>query len=151
MYVGGLYICRPASPTEGCDWHMAKEETSAKVIVVANRPRFFRELLYRALTTASEAFQVLELTDESELGKALRNLPADWVILTSEEEAKLPAAAESLLAARPALSAVAVSPDGARVEVIAAGTHGRTRQDYQNISLAQLIAVLAAGPQPANS
>lgn len=129
---------------------MAKEEIGAKVIVVANRPRFFRELLYRALTTASETFQVLELADESELGKTLRNQPADWVILTSEE-AKLPAAAESLLAAQPALSAVAVSPDGARVEVIAAGKHGRTRQDYQNISLAQLIAVLAAEPQPANS
>lgn len=127
---------------------MARKETSAKVIVVANRPRFFRELLYRALTAAPDGFQVFELTDESQLAKTLKHHQADWVIVTSEET-NLPAAAESLLAAQPALSAVAVSPDGAHVEVIAAGKGGRTRQDYQNISLAQLIAVLAADLYPA--
>jgi hypothetical protein len=123
---------------------MAREEKSATVIIVANRPRFYRELLYRALATAPKAFQVFELTDESRLAKAIKDRQADWVIVTSDEDAGLPAAAESLLAAQPALAAIAVSPDGARVEVISAGTNGRTRQDYQNISLAQLIAVLAA-------
>src|SRR5690606_31875452 len=125
----------------------------AKVIVVANHPRFFRELLYRALATASEAFHVMEIADESQLAKSLKGQQADWVIVTSEEGASLSSAAESLLAAQPSLSAVAVSPDGARVEVIAAnaGKGERTRQDYWNISLAQLIAVLATPPRTANT
>ncbi len=132
---------------------MGRKEQGAKVIVVANRPRFFRELLYRALATASEAFHVMEIADESQLVKSLKGQQADWVIVTSEEGSSLPTAAESLLASQPTLSAVAVSPDGARVEVIAANADKgeRTRQDYQNISLAQLIAVLAAPPRAANT
>ncbi len=120
------------------------------MIVVANRPRFFRELLYRALATASETFQVLEITDEGQLSKTLKGQQADWLIVTSDDDAGLPSAAQSLLAAQPALSAVAVSPDGARIAVHAAGKDGRTRQDYHNISFAQLIAVLA-NPHPVGS
>lgn len=95
----------------------------------------------------------MEIADESQLVKSLKGQQADWVIVTSEEGSSLPTAAESLLASQPTLSAVAVSPDGARVEVIAANADKgeRTRQDYQNISLAQLIAVLAAPPRAANT
>lgn len=130
---------------------MRGNEMRSTVIVIANRPRFFRELLYRALATASEAFQVLEVTDEGQLAKTLKGKQADWLIVTSEEGTDLPSAAEALLAAQPQLSAVAVSSDGARVGVHTASEHGRIRQDYSNISLAQLIAVLAATPQPVRS
>ncbi len=130
---------------------MPSDKVGSTVIIVANHPRFFRELLYRALATAPEDFNVMEIADEGQLAKSVKGQQADWIIVTSEESKSLPSAAESLLATQPALSAVGVSADGARVEVHTTGKEGRTRQDYHNISLAQLISVLAAHPHPASS
>jgi hypothetical protein len=124
---------------------MRNNITNNLVIVVANRPRIFRELLYRALSS-TERFEVLEIANEHELGRTLRQAKADWLIVTSEDDGSLPNQAQSALAAQPPLSAVAVSPDGSQLEVLTAGKQERTRQVYQNISLAELVSVLSTAP-----
>jgi hypothetical protein len=130
---------------------MGKSETKSNVIVVANRPRIFRELLHLALTTALERFTVFEVSAETELGKALKVISADWVIVTCADDHSLPSQAQAALNAQPALSAIAVSPDGSQVEVMASGTGGRSRRVHHNISLAELVSVLSQTPQPVAS
>jgi hypothetical protein len=124
---------------------MHNNATKHLLIVVANRPRIFRELLFRALTSA-DRFEVLEVANEHELGRTLRGAKANWLIVTTEDDGSLPAQAQAALAAQPPLSAVAVSPDGSQLEVLTAGKEERTRQVYQNISLAELVAVLSTAP-----
>ncbi|HXF63160.1 MAG TPA: hypothetical protein VNK95_16155 [Caldilineaceae bacterium] len=130
---------------------MRTNETKPTVIVVANRPRIFRELLHRALADSSERFQVLEVGLESDLSKTLRAIKADWLIVTTDDDHTLSNQVQSVLNAQPSLSAVAVSPDGNRVEVLEASRSGRARRVYHNISLAELVSVLSTTPYAVTS
>jgi hypothetical protein len=125
------------------------EQTSVGgiVIMVASRPRIFRELLTRALKSASNAFHVLEVTAENELLRLLRQQPAQWLIVSAAEDGTLPATAQAALSNRPGLGALAVSPDGSRIQLVAPGDRDRSQRTYENISLDELISVLSTAPQ----
>lgn len=130
---------------------MRTNETKPTVIVVANRPRIFRELLHRALADSSERFQVLEVGAEAELAKTLKTIKADWLIVSTDDDHTLSNQTQSVLNAQPSLSAVAVSPDGNRIEVLEASRSGRARRVYHNISLAELVSVLSTTPYAVTS
>jgi hypothetical protein len=128
------------------------QTTGSKItIVVANRPRIFRELLHHALATSSDQFEVRAVNAEPDILKTVRNLPAHWLIVTSDDNHNLPTAAQSLLNSQSDLSLIAVSQDGSRLEVLAAGPDGRDRHVYHNISLAQLVSVLSTTHHPVTS
>jgi hypothetical protein len=130
---------------------MQTNESKPITIVVANRPRIFRELLYHALATSSDQFEVQAVSADPEIAKAVRSLGAQWLIVTSDDNHSLPPPTQSLLNSLPGLSLIAMSQDGSRLEVLAAGPEGRQHRVYNNISLAHLVSVLSTMHHPITS
>ena len=86
-------------------------------IILANRPRLFRELLQHALTTASAQFRVVEVTDSSPSPATLRQ--ADWLVVDEE----LAGEADNWTASHPHLGILALESRGSRARVLAPATY----------------------------
>lgn len=81
-------------------------------IVIANRPRLFRELLQHALKTASANFRVVEATDTMPAASTLNN--ANWLIVDDEAAAE----ARTIADAHPSLGILSLDSRGSRARIL---------------------------------
>ena|SRR6188472_3345658 len=107
-------------------------------IILANRPRLFRELLQHALKTQSTTFRVVEAVDAPPSPSLLRG--ADWLIV-DEESAK---DATKWAVNSPHLGIVALEGRGNSARIIASA--GNSASISSVPTLAELFSLLA---QPA--
>jgi hypothetical protein len=105
-------------------------------VVLANRPRLFRELLHHALKTDPAGFHVIEAADGIPAASALRD--AHWLIV---DEDMLPTTKE-LTKSLQGLGVLAVDGRGGRVKLITpAPSQGQRLSDAPTLS--QLIQLLS--------
>jgi hypothetical protein len=88
--------------------------TTPITVVLANRPRLFRELLRHALNTASSRFRVVEAANAMPSPALLGE--ADWVVVDEESSSEI----TQLTAAHPHLNILALESRGSRAHVLAA-------------------------------
>jgi hypothetical protein len=111
-------------------------------VVLANRPRLFRELLQHALNTASSRFRVVEATDalsssSSSRDEVLRD--ATWLIVDEETATD----AEKLAPTYPNLSILALDGRGSRARVLAGTEHGGQQSLSEVPTLSTLFDLLS--------
>jgi hypothetical protein len=103
---------------------MTMSSQSTVTVVLANRPRLFRELLQHALNTASSRFRVIEATDALPSASTTRNAllhEADWLVVDEEAAAE----AGKLTMTNPKLKILSLDGRGSRARVLAtANTSG---------------------------
>jgi hypothetical protein len=104
-------------------------------VVLANRPRLFRELLQHALKTQSTMYHVVEAVDAPPSPQLLSS--ADWLIV-DEEAAK---EATKWTAEKPQLGIIALDGRGSSARIVAAGSGGVTLSSVP--TLAELLSVLS--------
>lgn len=81
-------------------------------VVLANRPRLFRELLHHALNTASPRLEVVEAADAMPSSSVLRD--ADWLIVDEETTSQ----AAKLASSNRHLGILALDSRGSRARLI---------------------------------
>ncbi len=112
-------------------------------IVLANRPRLFRELLQHALAhhTAQQVgtFDVVEVTDSVPTAAQLQNV--DWLIVDEETAA----AAARVATAQPTVKVLALEGRGTRVKVLEDGRSSEWQVLSSAPSLDDLVGILATG------
>jgi hypothetical protein len=109
-------------------------------VVLANRPRLFRELLQHALNTASPQFRVIETADVVPSPSLLRE--ADWVVVDEESVTS----AEKLAATHPHLGILVLEGRGSRALVLSPG-EGPNWQTLPDVpTLAYLFSLLSHVP-----
>jgi hypothetical protein len=114
--------------------------TTTITVVLANRPRLFRELLQHALNTQSQQFQVIEATDSTPSPSVLSE--ADWVVV--DEEAVTDAS--RMAAAHPYLGILALEGRGSRARILAPAAHTGWQQSSDVPTLANLFEMLSQVP-----
>lgn len=87
--------------------------TTPITVVLANRPRLFRELLLHALHTESSQFRVVEVADAMPSPSQLHD--ADWLIVDEGSATE----AAKLVATYPHLGVLALERSGIRARVLA--------------------------------
>lgn len=110
-------------------------------IILADVPRFLREIFKRTFEQASGLWVVGEVADPSRLSSAIEQTGAQWVVVSLPPDGKMPAVVESLLAAYPSLRVLAVANDGSQIKMRWVEPHEQT---LESLSLDELIAVLLA-------
>ena len=80
-------------------------------VLIANRPRLMRELMIETISDEPDIHIVGEVTDESDLARAIERTQPDFVIVALEKHNRLPAACHSILRAYPRLKVIAIAPD----------------------------------------
>jgi hypothetical protein len=110
-------------------------------IILANRPRLFRELLHHALATASPKFEVVEANDLTAASNLIKD--ADWLIVDEEATDNL----HNLMRVYPNLAILALDGRGSRARLLAprSSTHEESgEQAIRDVpTLAQLLELLA--------
>jgi DNA-binding NarL/FixJ family response regulator len=114
--------------------------TTTITVVLANRPRLFRELLQHALNTESARFRVIEATDGTPTPAVLGE--ADWVVVDEESAAE----AAKMAAAHPHLGILALEGRGSRARVLAPAAHANWQQASDVPTLAILFDLLSQVP-----
>ena len=111
-------------------------QTTPVTIVLANRPRLFRELLQHALNTASPQFKVVEAADAMPSPATLRDV--DWLIVDEDQATE----AAKLAASHPKLGILALEGRGISARVVAPvdATH---QSMFEVPTLAQLFGLLS--------
>jgi DNA-binding NarL/FixJ family response regulator len=113
---------------------------SSVTIVLANRPRLFRELLQHALNTASPQFHVVEAADAMPSHATLQN--ADWLIVDEESAT----AGESFSADHPHLGILVLDGRGSRARILAPAPEALSQPLSEVPTLSQLFELLAHEP-----
>jgi DNA-binding NarL/FixJ family response regulator len=108
-------------------------------IILADVPRFLREMLRRALAHAPGLWVVGEIADLGRLSSAIEQTGAQWVIVSLPQDGKMPEATESLLAVHPSVRFLAVTTDGSQIKLKWTESHEQTLDD---LSLDELIELL---------
>jgi hypothetical protein len=115
--------------------------TSPITVILANRPRLFRELLQHALNTASPRFHVVEAGDAVPAPALLDE--ADWIVV-DEDSAE---AVAELPANHPHLGILALEGRGSRARVIApASKADEWQQQSAVLTLSTLFELLSEAP-----
>ncbi len=119
--------------------------TTPITIVLANRPRLFRELLLHALQTESSQFRVVEVTDAMPSPALLRD--ANWLLVDEGSATE----AAKLAATYPHLGILALEGSGIRARVLVP----KALANHQFLStiptLSQLFNLLSQEPTFENS
>jgi hypothetical protein len=110
---------------------------SSVTVVLANRPRLFRELLQHALSTGSPQFRVVEAADSLPTRAILQE--ADWLIV--DEEAATEAA--KLSANYPNLNILALGGRGGSARVLAPEVQNKRQQLSEVPTLSELFSLLS--------
>jgi hypothetical protein len=110
---------------------------SSVTVILANRPRLFRELLQHALNTQKSQFRVIESTDAMPSATLLRD--ADWLIV--DEDAAIDAA--KIIAAHPHLGVLSLEGRGSRARVLAPNALASEQRLSDIPTLSELIDVLS--------
>jgi hypothetical protein len=110
-------------------------------IVLANRPRLFRELLQHtlnsSLTPSTRPLQVVRVTDSVPAAAQLQDV--DWLIVDEETAAS----AVKVTAANPGLKILSVEGRGHRLQLLAGTSPARWQSLSSAPSLDDLIGILA--------
>lgn len=115
--------------------------TPSVTVVLANRPRLFRELLQHALNTASPRFNVIEAADSPPTMATLRE--ADWVVVDEDSAT----AVTKMSANLPNLGILALESRGSRARVLAPAEHAENWQHLSEIpTLSTLFELLSQIP-----
>jgi len=112
-------------------------QTRSITVVLANRPRLFRELLQHALNTASPQFRVVEAADAMPSPALLHD--ADWLIVDEES----PIESAKLAATYPHLGILALEGRGSRARVLAPVAQANQHLLSEVPTLAQLFNLLS--------
>ena len=111
-------------------------------IILANRPRLFRELLQHALEgmgkQQTHPFQIVAVTDTVPAATKLQDV--DWLIVDDETAAS----AVKLVAANPDLKVLSVEGRGHRLQMLAATSPARWEELAASPSLDDLAGILQA-------
>ena len=129
-------------------------------VILAVKTRLLREMLHHAINRSPYVHIVGEVQNGIDLLSMVQRKNAEWVIMSLLPGGKLPETAGILLAARPSVSILGITPDGSRVtmgwkepceETIAEGSDGRSIElkwvephevDLEDLTLDELIAIL---------
>jgi hypothetical protein len=123
---------------------VAKMSTQTSItVVLANRPRLFRELLQHALNTASPQFRVVEAADAMPSSTVLRE--ADWLVIDEESAAS----AEKLAATHPHLGILVLEGRGSRVLLLAPSEGSKWQTLPEVPTLSNLFSLLSHVPDRA--
>jgi hypothetical protein len=115
--------------------------TSTVTVVLANRPRLFRELLQHALNTASPKFEVIEVADSAPAASILRE--ADWVVVDEDSATTV----AKMSASHPHLGILALEGRGSRARVLAPPGHADDWQQLSDVpTLSNLFDLLSQVP-----
>jgi hypothetical protein len=115
--------------------------TSTVTVVLANRPRLFRELLQHALNTASPKFEVIEVADSAPAASILRE--ADWVVVDEDSATTV----AKMSASYPHLGILALEGRGSRARVLAPPGHADDWQQLSDVpTLSNLFDLLSQVP-----
>ena len=93
------------------------EHELMRIVVLANQPRMFREMLHRALGQIPGAQLILETEDPLQVPSILSRFQTDWPIVSLNSEDELPKSVKKAIKEHPALSVLGFSEDSSRVEV----------------------------------
>src|SRR3954463_7141039 len=85
---------------------------SSVTVILANRPRLFRELLQHALKTESPNIRVMEASDGAPSAALLRE--ANWLVVDEDSAAE----ASRMAAANPDMGILALENRGSRARLI---------------------------------
>lgn len=122
------------------------EQEPIRVVLLANRPRMFREMLHRALDRIPGAQLILETERPQQVPGILARVEADWLIITLTAQGKLPKPVEEAIEQNPSLSVLGFSEDTGHVEVQMKvhSNKDRERRHYSlnDISLLELLSIL---------
>ncbi len=137
-------------------------ETRQRIILLANQPRMFRQLLQRALARASDRQVILEVDTPQQAELLLEQVSAHWLLLSLGPTGEMPAMALRLMAIagemsalalrliarHPHLSLLAIAVDRGRMEVMLARP-GRPHRHVplEDAGLASLLSILRHGEQ----
>ncbi len=123
-------------------------ETRQRIILLANQPRMFRQLLQRALARASDRQVILEVDTPQQAELLLEQVSAHWLLLSLGPTGEMPAMALRLMARHPHLSLLAIAVDRGRMEVMLARP-GRPHRHVplEDAGLASLLSILRHGEQ----
>jgi hypothetical protein len=120
-----------------------KAARTPHLIALANEPRMLREMLHRALDNTPGVIVVEQSSDLQRLVDIFQQVQMDWLVVTLDEEERLPRQAFLLLNRIPSLSLLAISMDGSHIEVhIKTPEHRVLRYVLEEITLTTLISIL---------
>lgn len=108
-------------------------------ILLADVPRFLRQMLKQALEKDPRLQIVGEVAKPFDLPQAIQQTRPDWVIVSLPADGNLPPAIETFLSAHPAVRFLAVAIDGSHVKAKWVEPHETT---LDGLSLDELRAVL---------
>ncbi|MCC6458262.1 MAG: hypothetical protein IT328_25135 [Caldilineaceae bacterium] len=115
--------------------------TSTVTVVLANRPRLFRELLQHALNTASPQFEVIEVADAAPAASVLRD--AHWIVVDEDSAT----AVAKMSVNHPHLGILALEGRGSRARVLAPAEHAAEWQQLSDVpTLSTLFELLSQVP-----
>lgn len=80
-------------------------------VLIANGPRLMRELMLETISDQPDIDIVGEVTNESDLERAVESTEPDFVIVALEKHNRLPVACQSILEGHPKLKMIAIAPD----------------------------------------
>ena len=122
---------------------MALQPARACRIVVANGPRLFRQLVWRALSNIPD-FQVMNvLVDSVGLTRLIERVEPDWLITSLRPDGRLPEMLESHRAQYPSLNLLGVALDGSRISIRCG--KWREEETWMDITFEDVIHILRTG------
>ncbi len=131
---------------------MASKASGFNVILLANQPRIFREVLHRTLDGMQESQLVLEVVDLKRLPQILERVQASWLVVSLTANSRIPEAVRKLIDTYPLLSILGVSLDGSLIEILASDPNGkRSRSVHRDMTLAELLEVVRFKLQPSGA
>lgn len=108
-------------------------------VILANKPRLFREMLERALTKQIDLQVVAEVVKLSDLPDVISRTEADWVVVSLPPNGELPDYTDLLISLHPEIGVLAVASDGSQVKVKNSSTF---EKELIGISLNDLLMIL---------
>lgn len=122
--------------------------SSVGLVIVANEPRWLRDMLARVLDKVV-GLQTRTATADpagvSRMVRLVRSAKPDWVVLTLSPDGELPSEAGSLTEEQPSLGVIGIAGDGGCVKLQRNGFVSETIRDFSLKELAVLIRQDSAG------
>lgn len=119
--------------------------SSPAIILLANKPRFMRDMMRRALRKYPKTHYVFAFEDGEDLAILLDAINARWLVISLEEDGALAEAARVALRSHPRLNVMAVSRDGDFLEIYrAANHHAPEHIDVDELSLDELLELFGS-------
>ncbi|MFZ1768120.1 MAG: hypothetical protein WAU00_02920 [Caldilinea sp.] len=120
-----------------------RNQQTANIILLTNRPRMMREMMHRALKKLPETHYVFEFGEHENLRELVDILNARWLVVSRNYKGQLSPDVEEVMRQHPGLHVMAVSNDGDYVDVFTTPKVNEwERVSLPNPSLGDLLNVL---------